>query len=316
MNVTLNPQTLSGIATQDVGTLPPIIDVKSGEASARAGLLVTTSRTGATSGVTGDLTVSQQQDLEALLALLGLDGENAKNATLQTVLKAIQSAIKQQAVSVTTVTTGIVVLSDYDVTRLEALKKAFETSDAKSAQDLVWNVNRMFELKTEIEDLAKKGLVYDGKFEGESPNPNFELNTRVRELGDRMADISLHYDCLDATTRDACLDTLAPAMKTAVQNLVDAYGEQKRTYGWRNAQTYLTYQKATLTTLKSFASVIASTDLPLPPQISRDALSQVLREIIESLSPDATADEVAEKLDEKMQEIAEQLANIDIPMQA
>ncbi len=315
MNVTLNPQSLSGIATQDVGTLPPIIDVKSGEASARAGLLVTTSRTGATSGVTGDLTVSQQQDLEALLALLGLDGENAKNATMQTVLKAIQSAIKQQAVSVTTVTTGMVVLSDYDVTRLEALKKACETSDAKSAQDLVGNVNRMFELKGEIEALAKQGMTYDGKFEGVSPNPNFELNTRVRELGDRILDISVYYNRLDATTREACLDTLAPAMKTAVQNLVAAYGEQMK-YGWSNVQAYLTYQTSALTTLKSFESVIASPDLQLPPQISRDALSQILKEIIESVSPDATADEVAEKLDEKMQEIAEQLANIDIPMQA
>ena len=315
MNVTLNPQTLAGIATQDVGTLPPIIDVKSGEASARAGLLVTTSRTGATSGVTGDLTVSQQQDLEALLALLGLDGENAKNATLQTVLKAIQSAIKQQAVSVTTVTTGMVVLSDYDVTRLEALKKACETSDAKSAQDLAGNVNRMFELKAEIEALAKQGMTYDGKFEGVSPNPNFELNTRVRELGDRMIDISVHYNRLDATTREACLDTLAPAMKTAVQDLVAAYGEQMK-YGWSNVQAYLTYQTSALTTLKSFESVIASPDLQLPPQISRDALSQILKEIIESVSPDATADEIAEKLDEKMQEIAEQLANIDIPMQA
>ena len=315
MNVTLNPQTLAGIATQDVGTLPPIIDVKSGEATARAGLLVTTSRTGATSSVTGDLTVSQQQDLEALLALLGLDGENAKNATLQTVLKAIQSAIKQQAVSVTTVTTGMVVLSDYDVTRLEALKKACETSDAKSAQDLAGNVNRMFELKGEIEALAKQGMVYDGKFEGVSPNPNFELNTRVRELGDRMIDISVHYKRLDATTREACLDTLAPAMKTAVQDLVAAYGEQMK-YGWSNVQAYLTYQTSALTTLKSFESVIASPDLQLPPQISRDALSQILKEIIESVSPDATADEIAEKLDEKMQEIAEQLANIDIPMQA
>ena len=315
MNVTLNPQTLAGIATQDVGTLPPIIDVKSGEASARAGLLVTTSRTGATSGVTGDLTVSQQQDLEALLAILGLDGENAKNATMLTVLKAIQSAIKQQAVSVTTVTTGMEVLSDYDVTRLEALKKACATSDDYYAGKIIENVNRMLELKTEIENLAKQGMVYDGKFEGVSPNPNFELNTRVRELGDRMIDISIHYNRLDATTREACLDTLAPAMKTAVQDLVAAYGEQMK-YGWSNVQAYLTYQTSALTTLKSFESVIASPDLQLPPQISRDALSQILKEIIESVSPDATADEIAEKLDEKMQEIAEQLANIDIPMQA
>ena len=149
MSMTINPNMNTGYVNGATGIEPQVIDVKTGEGSNRAGILVTVADVGEISDVEGELTPSQEADLEALLALLGLDGENAKSATMQTVLKAIQAAIKQQAISVTTCTTAI---SDYDVTRLEALKKAMQGSDDPNAKKIIDNVDRMMELKKEIED--------------------------------------------------------------------------------------------------------------------------------------------------------------------
>ena len=292
------------------GIEPQIIDVKTGEGTNRAGILVTVANVGEISDVEGELTPSQEADLEALLALLGLDGENAKEATMQTVLKAIQDAIKQQSISVTSCTTAI---SDYDVTRLEALKKAMQGSDDPNAQKIIDNVDRMMELKKEIEDLANnQGMTYDGKFEGVDPNPNFELNTRVREMGDRIADIRHYKGCMGGDKMDGLLNTLAPAMKTAVKDLLAAYD---KTSGW-GVQVNITYSKMTAQTFSSFANFISSNDLKFPPQISKDALLQILKEISEELGPNATAQQIDEKMEEKMAEIIAQLQNIDIPLQA
>lgn len=229
---------------------------------------------------------------------------------MQTVLKAIQAAIKQQAASVTTCTTAI---SDYDVTRLEALKKAMQGSDDPNAQKIIDNVDRMMVLKKEIEDLANnQGMTYDGKFEGVDPNPNFELNTRVREMGDRIADIRHYKGCMGGDKMDGLLNTLAPAMKTAVKDLLAAYD---KTSGW-GVQVNITYSKMTAQTFSSFANFISSNDLKFPPQISKDALLQILKEISEELGPNATAQQIDEKMEEKMAEIIAQLQNIDIPLQA
>lgn len=312
MSMTINPNAgMGGMnGVEGAGALPQIIDVKTGEGTNRAGFTVTVSTTGATSGVEDLLTPSQQADLEALLEILGLDGEHAKEATMQTVLKAIQAAIKQQAISVTTCTTAI---SDYDVTRLEALKKAMEGSSDPNAKKIIDNVNRMMELKKEIEDLANnKGMTYDGKFEGVDPNPNFELNTRVREMGDRIADIRYYKSGLGGDKMDELLNTLAPAMKTAVKDLLAAYDQ---TSGW-GVQVNIAYSKMVTSTVKSFADFIASNDLKFPPQISKDALLQILKELAESLGPDATAAQIDAKLEEKMAEIVAQLQDIDIPVQA
>ena len=287
-----------------------IIDVKTGEGTNRAGILVTVANVGEISDVEGELTPSQEADLEALLALLGLDGENAKEATMQTVLKAIQAAIKQQSISVTSCTTAI---SDYDVTRLEALKKAMQGSDDPNAQKIIDNVDRMMELKKEIEDLANnQGMTYDGKFEGVDPNPNFELNTRVREMGDRIADIRHYKGCMGGDKMDGLLNTLAPAMKTAVEDLLAAYD---KTSGW-GVQVNITYSKMTAQTFSSFANFISSNDLKFPPEISKAALLRILKEIAEELGPNATAQQIDEKMEEKMAEIIAQLQNIDIPVQA
>ncbi|MDO5318800.1 MAG: hypothetical protein Q4G65_09260 [bacterium] len=310
MSMTINPNMNTNYVNGATGIEPQVIDVKTGEGSNRAGILVTVADVGEISDVEGELTPSQEADLEALLALLGLDGENAKSATMQTVLKAIQAAIKQQAISVTTCTTAI---SDYDVTRLEALKKAMQGSDDPNAQKIIDNVDRMMELKKEIEDLANnKGMTYDGKFEGVDPNPNFELNTRVREMGDRIADIRHYKGCMGGDKMDALLNTLAPAMKTAVKDLLAAYD---KTSGW-GVQVNITYSKMTSQTLSSFANFIASNDLKFPPQISKDALLQILKEISEELGPNATAQQIDEKMEEKMAEIIAQLQDIDIPVQA
>lgn len=310
MNVALNTQPAYGADVQGVRPLPQIIDVMTGKGTDRQGFTVTTSRTGAVAGAAADLTPSQMKDLEALLAVLGLDSENAKSATMQTVLKAIQSAIKQQSVSVTSCTTAI---SDYDVTRLEALRSAMAGSDDPNAKKIVDNVDRMLVLKAEIEELAnKQGMVYDGKFEGASPNPNWELNTRVREMGDRIGDIRYYKARLGAAETDRLLSTLAPAMKTAVGDLLAAYD---KTSGW-GVQVNIAYSKMSRTTLQSFANVIASKDLQFPAQVGKDALAQILKEILEDLSSDAAAEQVAERLEEKMQEIAAQLNDIDIPVQA
>lgn len=313
MNITLNTRSAceGGVReTAAAGKLPQIIDVKTGLGTDRAGFTVTTSRTGATTGVAGELSPGQEKDLEALLAVLGLDSENAKSATMQTVLKAIQAAIKQQALTVTSCTTA---LSDYDVARLEALKKAMADSDDPNAQEIVKNVERMLVLKTEIEDLANnQGMTYDGTFEGVRPNPNWELNTRVREMGDRIADIRHYTAAMGTEAVEARLDALAPAMKTAVNDLLAAY---KQTSGW-GVQVNIAYSKMAKTTLQSFANVIASGDLKLPAQISQDALGQILKELLEDLAPDAAAAKVAEELEEKMEEIAAQLDDIDIPVQA
>ena len=282
--------------TQDVGKLPQIIDVKTGEGTDRAGFTVTTSQTGATSGIDGTLTPSQEKDLEALLSLLGLEGEDAKNATMQTVLKAVQKMIHQQEISVTTCTTAI---SDYDVTRLNALKQAMEPLAAAgdaNAQKIIDNVNRMMELKTEIEALAAQGMVYDGKFEGVEPNPNFELNTRVREMGDRIADIRYYNAHLGGEAMDKALDSLAPAMKTAVKDLLDAYNQ---TQGW-GVQVNISYSLMTGTTLKSFVNAFSSSDIKFPPQVSKDAFLQILKELVEELGPNATGEQISEKLEEKM----------------
>lgn len=310
MSMTINPNMNAGCVNGATGIEPQIIDVKTGEGTNRAGILVTVANVGEISDVKGELTPSQEADLEALLALLGLDGENAKEATMQTVLKAIQAAIKQQAASVTTCTTAI---SDYDVTRLEALKKAMQGSDDPNAQKIIDNVDRMMELKKEIEDLANnQGMTYDGKFEGVDPNPNFELNTRVREMGDRIADIRHYKGCMGGDKMDGLLNTLAPAMKTAVKDLLAAYD---KTSGW-GVQVNITYSKMTAQTFSSFANFISSNDLKFPPQISKDALLQILKEISEELGPNATAQQIDEKMEEKMAEIIAQLQNIDIPLQA
>lgn len=310
MNMTINPNMNAGCVNGATGIEPQIIDVKTGEGTNRAGILVTVANVGEISDVEGELTPSQEADLEALLALLGLDGENAKEATMQTVLKAIQAAIKQQSISVTSCTTAI---SDYDVTRLEALKKAMQGSDDPNAQKIIDNVDRMMVLKKEIEDLANnQGMTYDGKFEGVDPNPNFELNTRVREMGDRIADIRHYKGCMGGDKMDGLLNTLAPAMKTAVKDLLAAYD---KTSGW-GVQVNITYSKMTAQTFSSFANFISSNDLKFPPQISKDALLQILKEISEELGPNATAQQIDEKMEEKMAEIIAQLQNIDIPLQA
>lgn len=310
MSMTINPNMNAGCVNGATGIEPQIIDVKTGEGTNRAGILVTVANVGEISDVEGELTPSQEADLEALLALLGLDGENAKEATMQTVLKAIQAAIKQQSISVTSCTTAI---SDYDVTRLEALKKAMQGSDDPNAQKIIDNVDRMMVLKKEIEDLANnQGMTYDGKFEGVDPNPNFELNTRVREMGDRIADIRHYKGCMGGDKMDGLLNTLAPAMKTAVEDLLAAYD---KTSGW-GVQVNITYSKMTAQTFSSFANFISSNDLKFPPQISKDALLQILKEISEELGPNATAQQIDEKMEEKMAEIIAQLQNIDIPLQA
>ena len=310
MSMTINPNMNAGCVNGATGIEPQIIDVKTGEGTNRTGILVTVANVGEISDVEGELTPSQEADLEALLALLGLDGENAKEATMQTVLKAIQAAIKQQSISVTSCTTAI---SDYDVTRLEALKKAMQGSDDPNAQKIIDNVDRMMELKKEIEDLANnQGMTYDGKFEGVDPNPNFELNTRVREMGDRIADIRHYKGCMGGDKMDGLLNTLAPAMKTAVKDLLAAYD---KTSGW-GVQVNITYSKMTAQTFSSFANFISSNDLKFPPQISKDALLQILKEISEELGPNATAQQIDEKMEEKMAEIIAQLQNIDIPLQA
>ena len=310
MSMTINPNMNAGFVNGATGIEPQVIDVKTGEGTNRAGILVTVANVGEISDVEGELTPSQEADLEALLALLGLDGENAKEATMQTVLKAIQAAIKQQSISVTSCTTAI---SDYDVTRLEALKKAMQGSDDPNAQKIIDNVDRMMELKKEIEDLANnQGMTYDGKFEGVDPNPNFELNTRVREMGDRIADIRHYKGCMGGDKMDGLLNTLAPAMKTAVKDLLAAYD---KTSGW-GVQVNITYSKMTAQTFSSFANFISSNDLKFPPQISKDALLQILKEISEELGPNATAQQIDEKMEEKMAEIIAQLQNIDIPLQA
>lgn len=310
MSMTINSNMNTNYVNGATGIEPQIIDVKTGEGTNRAGILVTVANVGEISDVEGELTPSQEADLEALLALLGLDGENAKEATMQTVLKAIQAAIKQQSISVTSCTTAI---SDYDVTRLEALKKAMQGSDDPNAQKIIDNVDRMMELKKEIEDLANnQGMTYDGKFEGVDPNPNFELNTRVREMGDRIADIRHYKGCMGGDKMDGLLNTLAPAMKTAVEDLLAAYD---KTSGW-GVQVNITYSKMTAQTFSSFANFISSNDLKFPPQISKDALLQILKEISEELGPNATAQQIDEKMEEKMAEIIAQLQNIDIPVQA
>ena len=310
MSMTINSNMNTNYVNGATGIEPQIIDVKTGEGTNRAGILVTVANVGEISDVEGELTPSQEADLEALLALLGLDGENAKEATMQTVLKAIQAAIKQQSISVTSCTTAI---SDYDVTRLEALKKAMQGSDDPNAQKIIDNVDRMMELKKEIEDLANnQGMTYDGKFEGVDPNPNFELNTRVREMGDRIADIRHYKGCMGGDKMDGLLNTLAPAMKTAVEDLLAAYD---KTSGW-GVQVNITYSKMTSQTFSSFANFISSNDLKFPPQISKDALLQILKEIAEELGPNATAQQIDEKMEEKMAEIIAQLQNIDIPVQA
>ena len=310
MSMTINSNMNTNYVNGATGIEPQIIDVKTGEGTNRAGILVTVANVGEISDVEGELTPSQEADLEALLALLGLDAENAKEATMQTVLKAIQAAIKQQAASVTTCTTAI---SDYDVTRLEALKKAMQGSDDPNAQKIIDNVDRMMVLKKEIEDLANnQGMTYDGKFEGVDPNPNFELNTRVREMGDRIADIRHYKGCMGGDKMDGLLNTLAPAMKTAVKDLLAAYD---KTSGW-GVQVNITYSKMTAQTFSSFANFISSNDLKFPPQISKDALLQILKEISEELGPNATAQQIDEKMEEKMAEIIAQLQNIDIPIQA
>ena len=310
MSMTINSNMNTNYVNGATGIEPQIIDVKTGEGTNRAGILVTVANVGEISDVEGELTPSQEADLEALLALLGLDGENAKEATMQTVLKAIQAAIKQQSISVTSCTTAI---SDYDVTRLEALKKAMQGSDDPNAQKIIDNVDRMMELKKEIEDLANnQGMTYDGKFEGVDPNPNFELNTRVREMGDRIADIRHYKGCMGGDKMDGLLNTLAPAMKTAVKDLLAAYD---KTSGW-GVQVNITYSKMTAQTFSSFANFISSNDLKFPPQISKDALLQILKEISEELGPNATAQQIDEKMEEKMAEIIAQLQNIDIPVQA
>ena len=310
MSMTISPNMNAGCVNGATGIEPQIIDVKTGEGTNRAGILVTVANVGEISDVEGELTPSQEADLEALLALLGLDGENAKEATMQTVLKAIQAAIKQQSISVTSCTTAI---SDYDVTRLEALKKAMQGSDDPNAQKIIDNVDRMMVLKKEIEDLANnQGMTYDGKFEGVDPNPNFELNTRVREMGDRIADIRHYKGCMGGDKMDGLLNTLAPAMKTAVKDLLAAYD---KTSGW-GVQVNITYSKMTAQTFSSFANFISSNDLKFPPQISKDALLQILKEISEELGPNATAQQIDEKMEEKMAEIIAQLENIDIPVQA
>ncbi len=304
---------------EELEKLPQIIDVMTGEGTDRCGIHISIvagpSGPGAIDGI-GDLTPSQVEDLQKLLELLGLDSENAKNATMITVLKAIQSAIKQQSLTVSTCTKAI---SDYDVARLNALKEALQGSEVKAAKDIIQNIDWMMAHKGPIEDLVNnKGMVFDGKFEdcGEGPpsNPNFELNSHVRFMGDRIGDIRYHNARMPDGLMDQLLDKLAPAMKTAVKDLLNAYNN---TTGW-GTTAHFAYAKMGKQTLVSLGHVIASPDMVFPPHISKDALLQVLKEILESLSGDPTAEQIEEKMEEKMQELLAQMNDVavEMPVQA
>ena len=131
-------------------------------------------------------------------------------------------------------------------------------------------------------------------------------------MGDRIADIRYYKAGLGNSKMDGLLNTLAPAMKTAVKDLLAAYDQ---TSGW-GVQVNISYSQNVMPTFSSFANFISSSDLKLPPQISKDALLQILKELAESLGPDATAAQIDEKLEEKMAELAAQLADIEIPVQA
>lgn len=290
-----------------------IIDVKTGEATHIAGLDV--DLIGKTKEITyDDLNASQKEDIDRLLALLGLDAENAKDASVLTILKAIQKQIKSGVVVKTETSTQIQMFSDYDVERLNALKKAMATSDDPNAKKVIDNIDRLLELKAEIEDLANNhGMVYDGKFEGEN-SPNFELNTRIREIGDRYKDIGIYESRMGGAKFEAALDTLAPAMKTAVQDLLKCYDEASRKGGWGDVMVALSYTTSTYATVESFMHVLQSPDLKLPDQIDRDALVKMLESLLDSGEDQAKIEEMLEKMIEELQETMAQVENVEVPV--
>ena len=289
-----------------------IIDVKTGEASIVSGLDIDI--IGKTKEITyDDLTPSQKQDVDRLLALLGLDAENSRDATALTILKAIQKQIKSGIVVKTETSTEMQMFSDYDVERLNALKKAMATSDDPNAQKVIDNIDRLLTLKAEIEDLANNhGMVYDGKFEGEN-SPNFELNTRIREIGDRYKDIGIYKGRMGSAKFEAALDTLAPAMKTAVQDLLKCYDEASSKGGWGNVLVALSYTTSTYATVESFMHVLQSSDLKLPDQIDRNALVKMLEALLDSGDDQAKIEEMLEKMIEELEAAMAQMEVAEVP---
>lgn len=289
-----------------------IIDVKTGEASIVSGLDIDI--IGKTKEITyDDLTPSQKQDVDRLLALLGLDAENAKDASALTILKAIQKHIKAQSIVTTTSTQA---LSDYDVERLNALKKAMQPlADAgdENAQKIIDNVDRLMVLKAEIEDLANnKGMKYDGKFEGEN-SPNFDLNTRIREMGDRYKDICTYRDWMGGDKLNAALDKLAPSMAKAVKDLIASYDEASRSGGWGDVTVVTTYSKSVKSTISSFLDVLKSSDLKLPDQIDRDALVKMLEKLMDCEDGPEKIEEMLEKMIEELEAAMAQMEVVEVP---
>ena len=101
----------------------------------------------------------QVQDLEKLLALLGLDGDTAKDATMATVFKSVLDMVKaQQALSA-----GKGSMAPADMAALDSLKASPQEMfpDDENAQLVGKNVDRMHELEAEIRSYQDKGVTFD-----------------------------------------------------------------------------------------------------------------------------------------------------------
>lgn len=290
-----------------------VVDVMSGEMN-RIGDWNGDIEIGKIEDVTADYTKRQFNDLEKLLALLGLDGENAKNATAATVLKSIINVLRAQAAAAQKGT-----MSAADMTALDSLKESLlETCpNDENAKKIIENIDRMHELETEIQAYADKGITFDPNNPPKDPpdGPDddvFKMYTRVREMGDRIADITTYKGRMGEETLNKALGTNALAMRKQIEATLDSFAEASKS-GWNNIKTMINYSNNIGRSLRAYVDVLKSPDLQFPPDapVTKEQVIKLLEEVLaEAAAENSDADQIMEKLEKKLQEIQAQLDEV------
>ena len=257
----------------------------------------------------------QVQDLEKLLALLGLDGDNAKDATMATVFKSVLDMVKaQQALSA-----GKGSMAPADMAALDSLKASLQEMypEDENARLVGTNVDRMHELEAEIREYQNKGVTFDENNPPKDPpegedNDSFQLYTRIRELGDRIADVNYFIDKLGTDKLDTALGTNALSMKEQIKGTLATFKENSKN-GW-GFQVVQNYSASGCRTIANLANVLNSPDIALEKDcaVDKHALIALLEGLLDqAVEEKSDAKMLEEKMEAMLLEIQAQLDEVD-----
>ena len=257
----------------------------------------------------------QVQDLEKLLAILGLDGDNAKDATMATVFKSVLDMVKaQQALSA-----GKGSMAPADMAALDSLKESLQEMypGDENAQLVGKNIDRMHELEAEIREYQDKGVTFDENNPPKDPpegedNDSFQLYTRIRELGDRIADVNYYIDKLGTDKLDTALGTNALSMKEQIKGTLATFKENSKN-GW-GFQVVQNYSASGCRTIANLANVLNSPDIALGKDcaVDKHALIALLEGLLDqAVEEKSDAKMLEEKMEKMLLEIQAQLDEVD-----